>query len=465
MTDFEKITIENLGEESIKTARRPKFEPTNENLILPQQIQPNKNSCCKCNKKSGRCKKIRQYDVGTTGYIISKPGNYCLVEDILFTPTDVENPAILILASNVHLNLNNRDIKGNGARLGIVVTNINVTEHYSNITITNGSISNFYVWSIQAANNGRIDNLNINNINITSQNIPKVINDVVGGIWLDHVRNVIMNKLNFLLSFQYGYAFTQAIRSRNTSYITIEDTNIRGVNPSSTDITGSTLSTGISINFGYSTIIRNTNVSAIVANAISKNAYGIRCDGAYGLNLENCNVQGIINFKEIDSSATGIYISGIFGAIVKDCSVCNLESGGSGDSTGFYCGGETVQYSGCSASVIDSISGNAVGFNLVRFFEEYDGANMIWDNCASQQCHSLNSIGTGFGIFQQASATLKNSISSNNSHYGILVRPTASSIPSSKAIVFKNNVLSNNGVQSIVDETKKNVYIGNDSVN
>ena len=79
------------------------------------------------------CILITQEDIGTTGYTISASGSYCLAETI--THTNADNPAIIINANNVTLDLNDQHIICSGGKGGISIAT------KSNILIKDGVIS------------------------------------------------------------------------------------------------------------------------------------------------------------------------------------------------------------------------------------------------------------------------------------------------------------------------------------
>ncbi|MBA3751301.1 hypothetical protein H0X06_00670 [Candidatus Dependentiae bacterium] len=84
---------------------------------------------------------IRQKDIGSTGFIIKKSGNYSLAEDISFIPGCDSGNAITIRASNVTIDLNGKKLfQGNDKRntLGILIC-----PRQHTITIKNGFIENF----------------------------------------------------------------------------------------------------------------------------------------------------------------------------------------------------------------------------------------------------------------------------------------------------------------------------------
>ena len=79
------------------------------------------------------CIQITQEDIGITGFIISTPGKYCLVENV--THQSFASPAIRITADNVTLDLLGNTINCNSiGNLGILISGA------TNVNVKNGSI-------------------------------------------------------------------------------------------------------------------------------------------------------------------------------------------------------------------------------------------------------------------------------------------------------------------------------------
>lgn len=84
---------------------------------------------------------ITQALIGTKGFVISKPGNYCLAEDIHFNPKTDTTSAIKIRASNVNLDLNGHTIVQENDKINN--SGIIICPNLTNITVTNGTIAEF----------------------------------------------------------------------------------------------------------------------------------------------------------------------------------------------------------------------------------------------------------------------------------------------------------------------------------
>ncbi len=120
-------------------------------------------------KKNGRkttCEKgtrfICQKNVGVNGLVITEPGEYCLVEDILFSPVSNTSSAISIATSNVSINLNGRRIIQTNANTSNI--GISIEANQSLIEISNGIIENFGalgIWVAKGAQGIRILSMNI----------------------------------------------------------------------------------------------------------------------------------------------------------------------------------------------------------------------------------------------------------------------------------------------------------------
>ena len=77
-------------------------------------------------------------------YHITKPGQYCLAEDSVFTPTSSGTQAIQISASNVTLDLNDKTLSnGDLSKTFVNVNGIFIDANQSNITIKRGTVTGF----------------------------------------------------------------------------------------------------------------------------------------------------------------------------------------------------------------------------------------------------------------------------------------------------------------------------------
>jgi parallel beta-helix repeat protein len=148
---------------------------------------------------------ISQADVGPTGFTISTPGRYCLIEDITWAPTADGGAAITITSSNVQLDLNGYVLIGPDGftnNVGIKVGTPGTT--LDNVQILgggSGSVQNFSVGILfDPVNNVLIEDLSaINN----GQRGAVTINGTsfVGGIAVvgtpsQSSKNVVLRRVN-----------------------------------------------------------------------------------------------------------------------------------------------------------------------------------------------------------------------------------------------------------------------------
>ncbi len=129
---------------------------------------------------------ISREDIGTTGYVIDRPGNYCLKEDVNFNPTVPGTNAIEITASNVNLTLAGHVL--NQGNTTADTNGIYVSPDQSNVNVFNGTISNFYTYGVnydQSNSLITLDGLTITNCGTATITDVSGLTVVVGaGIWL-----------------------------------------------------------------------------------------------------------------------------------------------------------------------------------------------------------------------------------------------------------------------------------------
>ena len=122
-------------------------------------------------KQSGCPEAVRficQKKIGTNGLVITKPGEYRLIEDICFAPTEAGAKAITIAAPNVTLDLNGRQI----VQINDTQNTIGIfTEPQINfLQVSNGAIIGFSalgIWVSQGAGDVLLRNLSFTGVGST----------------------------------------------------------------------------------------------------------------------------------------------------------------------------------------------------------------------------------------------------------------------------------------------------------
>jgi hypothetical protein len=101
---------------------------------------------------------------GTMPLKLNQPGNYFVVENILYGPSGTTPaPALTVATSNVSINLLGFTLQQTGGLLS--VTGIQVDAGLTGISITNGSIVNFTASAISVASG--CSQITVNNITVT----------------------------------------------------------------------------------------------------------------------------------------------------------------------------------------------------------------------------------------------------------------------------------------------------------
>lgn len=142
---------------------------------------------------------IGRGDIGTTGYVIDKPGSYCLKEDVSYNPSGT-NPAIYITAAavaNVSLSLGGHTLS-QSSKTVLGVNGIVVDPGLDNVLIANGTVRDFSQTGISVGNFGApfVTNLTISGINALNNNTSSAYTEGSGGILVNSAENVIVENCN-----------------------------------------------------------------------------------------------------------------------------------------------------------------------------------------------------------------------------------------------------------------------------
>jgi hypothetical protein len=516
-----------ISEDKIKQASLEELHKIYLNLLFQGKVVEKSQMTFKSNnhkhhsEKLEKCIKIRQKDFLNGGITITKPGNYCIVENIIFVPTENSQNAITIQSSNISIDFRNHTL--DGSSLGFI--GINTFGSFQNIKILNGTITNFTGFGISfnqafrpgipPTSNILIDHFRISSIRGTSTT------EVVRGISASSLRNfTISNSLiDNIAGIGGAFSSVNAISFEFCDIVTIDNCSIDQID--NTFITETTIgqgsSSGIFLRVTTTAKIVNNNIirgihvgypnninfvegigidiflsDDITLTDFSCNDVTAVCGNAIGISLSNnlsrssnCFIQNgkissvICQSGESGTNASGLRAIQYNSATVNNCVATDIESFGSGFATGFSDSGSTVTFTGCNASYVVALN-KSVGFGFYPNISNPDASssNIVWKDCVAENCGDKNlselSIGIGFDLFAHNQCTLINSISQNNTDYGLLngdsivigsnscdiIPPTE--IPNTaRNNVIKNNLFANNGVSARRDTTGKNIYIDN----
>lgn len=242
-------------------------------------------------------------DIGKHGFVITKPGYWCLAEDVKYNPRSL-NPAIRISASNVTLDLNGHTLSQKNKILNVI--GIVVDPGLTTVTLKNGTVRDFSMAGIQAGTSpdgtppfeGVLNELAIYDINAlnngTASTIFKSLN-AVGGIFIANAQDVVIENTKMNENFSQGLAVN--IVNKITLNNCHCDDNLGGIaefgngdlvaQAQGAVITGVTLS-GIGVLSNFITITNctfNNNIAQI-------NGFGLSLQGCQNSDIDSCQMNG-----------------------------------------------------------------------------------------------------------------------------------------------------------------------------
>jgi len=161
--------------------------------------------------------RIQQSDIGATGYVITAPGRYALVEDITYTAAG-SAPAISIEANNVYLDLNGFTITGGGAAAHLIAIGDGITP-VSNITIINGTLNNATNNALEIAQNSTnlfICQLNIANSTSNGIHAAGTAGNEIEDLWIQECQTEGVGAIGIMLEYTTCARLEQIFLCDNT---------------------------------------------------------------------------------------------------------------------------------------------------------------------------------------------------------------------------------------------------------
>jgi predicted RNA-binding protein with TRAM domain len=256
--------------------------------------------------------------IGTTGYIITKPGKYCLAELVQFGNTTT--PAITISSNNVYLDLNGYTVD----LLGVGFTGIFISPGVSNVVIVNGSVNNAIKTTAPSGESNFLDYQIYDPVNAQGFNIAigagasnihisevQTNGGTVGVGGLGAVSNIELDNVDaFNFGFDYG---TPTANFRGVGILIIGS----GYNTSNT-LTGSSRSRTINL--------KNITVSTLTAQLgilIRNTSDGLIQDTTVSVPINNPSLTALTNVSE----TTNIRLIASDGITVRDTKVRGGRNG------------------------------------------------------------------------------------------------------------------------------------------
>lgn len=463
------------------------------------------------------CTPITQAMIGPDGYVINKPGHYCLTENIAWAADALSsNPvAISILASNVTLDC-----------LGYTIVDINnvvgasiIKIDGSNVTVKNG----IFQCRSTALLAESLSTLEF----VTVQNCIAIAlgNDSVSAYSFLNCSNVTLEDCygsaitapptdTLYVSPAYSYFFlgingctlknctsiAESTQTEASAFVIFDSSNFIIKDCFAT-------ATGAQTTCGFLT---SHSPQLLFENCIATDITGL-CADAHGfaiyLECSNSELRGCI--------ATGVTSAGVDGygekgdgfeiytshnITLTDCIAQDITAINSGrhEAAGYSLGAtcSNITYENCKAKNIqcienDSYRGTSPGFsygfgpaidprNGSNHGTVYPQYNTVWRNCISEgNSATVPQNGLGFDLYGQINATMINCIIQGNSGYGIYNNGSRDHGPAqdfncstpveviilandSGGYVVQDNTINGNGFGAISDTSgSSSLYIGN----
>lgn len=266
--------------------------------VLNELAQDIQNISCSSGSDICSTVTIAAADIGTSGYTISSPGNYALIENVTFNPV-ASGQAILINASGVNLDLGCGSLTQGNSQSG--VSGVKVASSLNNVTIAHGRISNFTQAGIEISSN--VTNPNISGVILTNNLRGVYYNGSAGQpITQSNMSDIEIVQSTTAVDCNYvNYSMISNIVALNSSAAAFDVKNsytnifanvsVAGVRNSVDD------AFGISLRSGANNTIKYSAIDSIQANTTnsSKQACGIFiARDEYADSIENVAISNVI---------------------------------------------------------------------------------------------------------------------------------------------------------------------------
>jgi hypothetical protein len=247
---------------------------------------------------------------------ITKPGLYvcknnAFSDSICSIKQNSNEPTLSVItvdADNVHINLNSFTLQGSCGTKPIC--GIRVKGGHKNITISNGSISDFYTCGICLSGSVEkpIYNVRLRNLDIMSNGTG------ICATYTDHLRNdnVSIYGPQETAIIRHGFVLDHCIDvGINNCFVG----NIWALNQA----------IGIKLCHDSNIIVENTRVMGI--HSFINTAYGILCDHLNTATIQNCIISNITSQAENKPNAYGMHVNKTASSLFRNNEILGVEVG------------------------------------------------------------------------------------------------------------------------------------------
>lgn len=336
-------------------------------------------------------------------YVINKPGVYRLADDITleFEVRQTIPSAIIINASNVVLDLNDKTLAEFGSTLAVGV----LVNSQSNIIIKNGTIRNFKLNGIRL-NSGSdlviLDKVRLQNNGSASVSATA---GLPGGLTMSNSTNILLvdSQLDENIGVGGGIGGSSNILTKNCSF----DGNL--------PTTAVSAFTGVT--FGLAILVEDIPIfqngaedifvldSTFINNSGSGSAFGLAILGSvnlggpvgpqiYNVLVESCEIS---NTSTSGGGTTGLVTEGlttlIHNGVIRNCKVFNTTSTNTLNNhlVGLEASGSSIVIDNCVVNGVSGTSTRMAGFDV-----ESQGNDIIFKN---SECFNISNENTATGSF------------------------------------------------------------------
>jgi hypothetical protein len=419
-------------------------------------------------------------DIGPNGYTITAPGNYCLTDNVNWTPDSGDQTAITIAAENVNLDCQGftiQDVVLGDPTIGVAI-------YANNVSVKNGTFVAVYAGIfVQAVNNITIENCSCYAESNSPDNFFQCAMVIYNTNYFT-VDNCFCSSVNTVAN-EAGVMFTSSVFLRGSSHGTVKNTEC--VAQANTTVCGFESVTSNDMVFenchahdvvsncgdahGYTTFINCNNFvykncKASNVHALGQDGYGEKADGFENIqsntvSYTNCVAEHITGTNMARHAVAGFTTGSCTDIKFKSCVAKHIVS----DENSSFPAGLSKGYAYGFGCAMDPRFNTTSG----RLIPSY---NTVYKNCKSENNVSMTDPkhGLGFDLFGQVGAKIVHCLAKNNSGYGIYnngprdmgpYTDFACGQPEVEVNVINNvsydnliedNMLAGNGVAPIFDE-------------
>lgn len=387
--------------------------------------------------------RIQSSNVGTTGFMITAPGRYALVENITYT-SSTGSPAITIAASNVYLDLNGFTISASGGMTSSAL--IATSGAQSNLYIGNGTLED-------ATNRGILIGNGCSEVVVDRMQVLSPAGrgiSILGASGGSEVMNVLVRDSNFSGSTVSHGMFLQEVHSAHIiDCVSYQNNVVAGSNGMTLNnctniiIDGCSLTdndfNGIAIN-GCSNIEVSNCYCADQSRGVRISSAGTILKGE-NIAIESCDFFNHTS-DAIDVIATSSHI------LIRDVQIAGASSGfQAGLVSGMSIENTSINNTtGGTGAVIFAASSDQIWLKNVSV-QESAGTGFLFNSECNQlaiiDCIAQSCAAQGFFFIDPNTVTVEGCIAQNNTSHGFVFQNNVN--VSTAGIVVQNCVATNNG--------------------